>query len=129
MHSQDICSVASGNHTISLALESCTNLCSCIPCTTLLIVGEIPFFVPGFRWSHWPCEAMCGLQHFDELHVRVSEPHHYALLELLVMSAISVLNAHFLMELELSMLICMTAVVVPCAPLCGTRTRRMFLIA
>ena len=54
---------------------------------------------------------------------------HYALLELLVMSAISVLNAHFLMELELSMLICMTAVVVPCAPLCGTRTRRMFLIA
>ena len=54
---------------------------------------------------------------------------HYALLELLVMSAISVLSAHFLMELELSMLICMTAVVVPCAPLCGTRTRRMFLIA
>ena len=54
---------------------------------------------------------------------------HYALLELLVMSAISVLNAHFLMELELSMLICMTAVVVPCAPLCGTRTRRVFLIA
>ena len=48
---------------------------------------------------------------------------HYALLQLLVMSAISVLNAHFLLELELSMLICMTAVVVPRAPLCGTRTR------
>ena len=54
---------------------------------------------------------------------------HYALLEQLVMSAISVLNAHCLMELELSMLICMPAVVVPCAPSCGTRTKRVFLIA
>ena len=54
---------------------------------------------------------------------------HYAVLELLVTSAISVLNAQFLMESELSMLICMTAVAVPCAPSCGTRTRRVFLIA
>ena len=52
----------------------------------------------------------------------------YAPLELLVMSAISVLNAHFSMELELNMQVCMTAVVVPCALLCGTRTRRVFLI-
>ena len=54
---------------------------------------------------------------------------HYALLELLVMSAISGLKAQFLMELELNILICMTAVVVSCTPLCGTRTRRVFLIA
>ena len=55
---------------------------------------------------------------------------HLATTGAMVMSAISVLNVHVLMELELSMLICMTAVVVAMRSLIyGTRTRRVFLIA
>ena len=51
---------------------------------------------------------------------------HYALLQLLVMSAVSVSNAHFLMESELNMLVCMTALVVPCAFVQLQRERERF---
>ncbi len=75
-----------------------------------------------------------GRYEIEQQHTKSFQPTtfagaHFALLRLLLMSAIFALSAHFWMMPALSLLFCMTAVVAPCDLLYGTGIMRLVIIA